>query len=188
MNRLFLAFLWFFKILFGSGKAELFELERKAALPAPKAPPQKAQAPKAEPPKAEPPKPAKPTVRVEEGALRLLALLQGDGRLVDFLQEDIGAYSDDQVGAAVRNIHADCRKALAKVATLEPVMPGEEGASVSVPSGFDPSAIRVVGNVRGEPPYTGALRHHGWRVKKIELPGVPSGQDLSVVSPAEVEV
>ncbi|GMV38748.1 MAG: hypothetical protein AMXMBFR64_04640 [Myxococcales bacterium] len=192
MNRLFLAFLWFFKILFGGGKAELAELERKASLPPPKAPePRKAPEPAPKPaakveapPKAEPARGARP----EDGALRLLALLQGDGRLVDFLREDIGAYSDDQVGAAVRNIHADCRRALDKVVTLEPVLAGEEGASVTVPRGFDPSAIRVVGNVRGEPPYSGALRHHGWRAKRIELPGVPSGQDLTVVAPAEVEV
>lgn len=197
MNRLVLAFVWFFKILFGSGKAELEELQRKAALPAPKpqapkaapAPEPAKAAPRVEPPKPAPkPEPAKPTVRVEDGALRLLAVLQGDGRLVDFLLEDIAAYPDDQIGAAVRNIHADCRRALRGVATLEPVMPGEEGAAVTVPKGFDPSAVRVVGNVRGEPPFSGALRHHGWRVARIELPGVPAGQDLKVVAPAEVEV
>ena len=30
--------------------------------------------------------------------LRILAVLQRDGRLVDFLQEDIDAYSDAQIG------------------------------------------------------------------------------------------
>ena len=188
MNRLFLAFLWFFKILFGSGKAELQEMERRMALPEPApvkaAPPKEAPRPVVQ----EAPRKAEPKVRVEDGALRMLAVLQTEGRLIDFLLEDIAAYPDDQIGAAVRGIHADCRSALEKAAKITPVLGGEEGSMVRVDRGFDPSAIRVVGNVKGEPPFSGALRHHGWKVAELSLPGVPQGQDLSVVAPAEVEV
>src|SRR5262245_48893552 len=42
--------------------------------------------------------------------LRVLAVLQRDGRLIDFLEEDIDAYPDAQIGAAVRDIHRGCRK------------------------------------------------------------------------------
>ena len=42
---------------------------------------------------------------------RFLAILQRDSRLIDFLQEDIAAYSDDQIGAAVREIHDQSRDA-----------------------------------------------------------------------------
>src|SRR5437867_4767902 len=54
--------------------------------------PAAAPAPPSPPAKAEP----------DDGAaLRLLATLQQEGRLVDFLEEDIGPYSDEQIGAAV---------------------------------------------------------------------------------------
>src|SRR5579875_2269671 len=48
-----------------------------------------------------PPAPAR-TPPPETAALALLAALQEEGRLVDFLTEDIAPYSDAQVGAAVR--------------------------------------------------------------------------------------
>src|SRR5262245_21293587 len=56
-----------------------------------------------------PPPPPKPS-----GApLRLLAILQRDGRLIDFLLEDIQGVTDDaQVGAAVRDIHKKCQEGL----------------------------------------------------------------------------
>src|SRR5262245_66406401 len=52
----------------------------------------------------QPPKPAEPP-RPSAEPIRFLNLLQREGRLVDFLLEDIQAYSNDQVGAAVRDIH-----------------------------------------------------------------------------------
>jgi hypothetical protein len=57
-----------------------------------------------------------------------------------------------------------------------------------VPPGFDPSAIRLVGNVTGNPPFKGKLIHHGWRVKGYNIPKVPEGQDDLVLVPAEVEL
>jgi len=126
--------------------------------------------------------------RVSGEPVRMLALLQRDGRLLDFLLEDIQAYSDDQVGAAVRDIHRQCQKAVKEHLVLEAVLPQQEGDTVEVPTGFDPSAIRVTGNVTGEPPFTGTLRHHGWRVKELKLSAPPPGQDHLVLQPAEVEV
>src|SRR5690349_13000249 len=123
----------------------------------------------------------------EHAALRLLAALQEEGRLVDFFTEDITPYSDEQIGAATRGIHASCRKALHSTVTVEPVMPGEEGTTVTVPAGFDPAAIRLVGEVTGSPPFTGVLRHAGWRATAVNLPR-RSGQDPQVIAPAEVEI
>lgn len=120
--------------------------------------------------------------------LELLAVLQRDARLVDFLQEPIDGYQDAQIGAAVRAVHAGASKVLASYLTIEPVMAGEEGSSVEVPVGFDPSAIQLTGSVSGEAPYKGSLAHHGWRVSKVELPARPEGQDRAVLAPAEVEV
>src|SRR5262245_59323348 len=128
--------------------------------------------------------PAKPS-----GApLRVLSLLQREGRLLDFLLEDIQAYPDDQVGAAVRDIHRNCQAALKEHLVLEPVLSQTEGATVQVPAGFDPSAIRLTGNVTGQPPFQGTLQHHGWRVRDIKLAPPPEGQDEMVLMPAEVEL
>jgi hypothetical protein len=121
--------------------------------------------------------------------LRVLAVLQRDGRLVDFLQEDIDAYSDAQIGAAVRDIHRGCRKALRDYFTVEPVLNVPEEATVDVPPDFDPAAIRLTGNVTGSPPFKGVLKHHGWRVKSVQLPALPgSRNDSGVLAPAEVEI
>jgi Domain of unknown function (DUF2760) len=134
--------------------------------------------------KAAPP-PPKPT---SDAAVQLLALFQREGRLVDFLREDIQPYDDSQIGAAVREIHKECRQVLAEHLTLEPVLNGQEGDEVTVPKGFDPSAIRLTGNVSGEPPFRGSLRHAGWRAVRVKLPDQPSGQDTKIVAPAEVEI
>jgi len=120
--------------------------------------------------------------------LRLLALLQRDGRLLDFLLEDIQAYADAQIGAAVRDIHRQCQAALKEHLVLEPVVAKSEGDTVEVPPGFDPSAIRLTGNVTGQPPFRGTLQHHGWRAKEIKLAPRPEGQDQLVLMPAEVEL
>ena len=131
-----------------------------------------------------PPEPPKPSGE----PLRLLALLQREGRRLDFLLEDIQAYPDEQIGAAVRDIHRNCHKAVADHLVLRPVLKGQEGEPVEVPPGFDPSAVRLTGNVTGQPPFRGTLRHHGWRVAEIKLAKPPEGQDEFVVQPAEVEL
>jgi hypothetical protein len=121
--------------------------------------------------------------------LRILAVLQRDGRLVDFLQEDIDAYSDAQIGAAVRDIHRGCRKSLHDYLSIEPIINAAEEAQVQVPTDFDPAAIRLLGNVDGKPPFQGVLKHHGWRVRSVHLPVLPATRDdSSVLSPAEVEI
>lgn len=121
--------------------------------------------------------------------LRVLAVLQRDGRLIDFLEEDIEPYSDSQVGAAVRDIHKGCHKALHEYLALEPVLNAAEEDSVTVDADFDPAAIRLIGNVNGPPPFRGVLKHHGWRARAVQLPALPASRDnSSVLSPAEVEI
>jgi hypothetical protein len=134
-----------------------------------------------------PPEPVKPPKPSAE-PLRLLALLQREGRLLDFLLEDIQSYENEQIGAAVRDIHRQCHSALKEHLDLIPVLNAQEGAMVDVPTGFDPSAIRLTGNVTGQPPFRGTLQHHGWRVSKIKLNPSPEGQDEFVLQPAEVEL
>jgi hypothetical protein len=138
-------------------------------------------------PAVEPEQPAGPP-KPSGAPLRLLALLQREGRLLDFLTEDVQGYSDAQIGSAVRDIHRTCRKALHDHLTFEPVLADAEGTEVTIPAGFDPSAVRLTGNVTGQPPFKGTLRHHGWRVRDMKLAPPPAGQDEFVVQPAEVEL
>ena len=137
-----------------------------------------------EPPPAAEPKPARRSAE----PLRLLALLQREGRVLDFFLEDISGAGDDQVGAGVRELHRKAQAVIKDHLVLEPVLPHNEGETVEVPAGFDPSAVRLTGNVTGQPPFRGTLQHHGWRVKDYNLPAPPEGQDPFVIFPAEVEL
>jgi len=132
--------------------------------------------------------PMAPTIDPDAPALQLLALLQQEGRFVDFIEEDLTPYSDEQVGTAVRAIHDGCRAAIRERITLRPILAAAEGATVTVERGFDPAAVRVIGNVRGEPPYRGVLRHPGWRSERVTLPERTGSADATIVAPAEVEV
>lgn len=123
-----------------------------------------------------------------QGALQILALLQREGRLVDFIQEDMGAYSDADIGAAARVVHEGCRKALREHLKLEIIREEEEGTRITVEKGFDATALRLSGNLVGEPPFTGTLTHRGWRATELTLPKVAEGHDLHVLAPAEVEL
>jgi hypothetical protein len=136
------------------------------------------------PPAAEAKKPPK----LSPEPLRLLALLQREGRLLDFLLEDIQGAADEQVGAGVRELHRKAQAVIKEHLVLEPVLAKNEGETVEVPPSFDPSAIRLTGNVTGQPPFRGTLQHHGWRVKNYTLPTPPEGQDQFVLAPAEVEL
>jgi hypothetical protein len=121
-------------------------------------------------------------------AVQMLALFQRDGRLVDFLIEDVSPYPDGQLGAAVRSIHDSCRQVLDRYIKLEPVISAEEDQPVSVPPGMDQAAIKLVGNVVGAPPVKGVLRHRGWKVTEVSLPSLPLGSGRKIVAPAEVEI
>jgi hypothetical protein len=204
MSRLALAFACFFRVLFGrklpaAALKLLPETTTPASQPASPAPPKPAAKPasdgQARPGKDAPavkPEPERPRASAaqhhRDGALALLALLQREGRLVDFLREPLDGFSDADIGAAARDVHRGCAKVLAQHLSLEPVMPGSEEARVEVPRGFDPAEIRLIGEARGEPPFRGTLRHHGWRVVDAKLPALAEGVDRMVIAPAEVEL
>ncbi len=179
MSRISLAFSSFFGLLF---KGELPDsvilalgLSKRVAKAAPS------------------PASAAPKVDVSDGALQLLALLQRDARLLDFLMEDVSPYSDEQVGAAVRNIHESSRATLQRYLSLQPVIDGVEGAVTQLSAAGvlknDPGAIKLLGNVPADGNVkTGTLRHKGWKVEKIELPALQVKANLKILAPAEIEV
>ena len=126
-------------------------------------------------------------VITDNSHLKLLAILQKKGRLVDFFKENISEYSDSQVGAVVRDIHANCSQILEEYYSIRPVLEDQEGKQVFVPRDYDANKIKLVGNIKGEGPYKGILCHCGWRVDRKELPK-SNAIATDVLLPAEVEV
>lgn len=193
-----LAFVCFFRVLFGrslpAAAARLLPAADKALPQAAPGKPAEArdERPKDERPKDERPKDDKPRTTAaqqqREAVFAFLALLQREARFVDFVRDSVEGASDADIGAAAREVHRGCRKVLDQYLALEPVMPGAEEEKVAVPKGFDPAEVRLIGEAKGEPPYRGTLRHHGWRVVDAKLPTLADGVDRTVIAPAEVEL
>jgi hypothetical protein len=120
--------------------------------------------------------------------LHTLSVLQREGRLLDFFDEDLKQYSDEQIGAAVRSIQADCKQAVKKYIDPRPVLAGNEGDAITVEPGFDMNAMNLVGDVAGDPPFEGIIRHPGWKAGKKEIPRLSDIRDSSIITPAEIEV
>ncbi len=131
---------------------------------------------------------SKPAEAVDHSHLRLLYYLQHSGRLIDFLKEDITSFNDAQVGAAVRKIHQDCAQIIEEIVTIRPLRDENEGATIQIHKGYNPVEIKIVGKIKGEPPFTGTLVHRGWKAHKLSLPKNAGEQLMDVICPAEVEV
>jgi hypothetical protein len=170
-SRLALAFRSFFSIL---GRADfaaaVARLEAGGAIPSPA------------------PEPAEPKAQDNSAALQLLGLLQREARFIDFIAEDVAAYSDADIGAAARLVHEGCRRVLTEHFELAPVRPEAEGSRITLAAGFDAAAIRLTGNVVGEPPFAGSITHRGWRVTASRLPRLTGSHDPSILAQAEVEL
>lgn len=181
MGRISLAFKYFFRVLFDgdfAGQAQVFYERPALESPVPQTAPSVIAAP---PPRA------RPVARSE--AMSLLSVLQREGRLVDFLKEDLAGYSDAQIGSAARDVHRDCSAALERMFAIRPLRSEGEGSSIRVDAGFDATRIRLSGNVAGTLPVNGTLRHAGWQATKVELPEWTGGEEgVRVVAPAEVEL
>ncbi|MGF6444830.1 DUF2760 domain-containing protein [Paraburkholderia youngii] len=191
LGRISLAVGTFFSIL-GNGEfaADVLRLrngEKFGAAPAPApaaaATPAPAPAPQPKPQPAPVLKEATP-----DAALQLLGLLQRDARFIDFVEEDIKAYSDADIGAAARLVHEGCRATLREHFTIRPVRDEAEGSRVTLPAGFDASSVRLTGNVVGSAPFSGSISHRGWRVDEVRLPKLADGHNAKVIAPAEVEL
>lgn len=120
--------------------------------------------------------------------MQLLSLMQQEARLVDFLQEDLTSFSDEEVGAAARVVHSGGKKVITEYFTLSPVRGEDEETRVSVQEGFDPQSIRLTGNVTGNAPFSGTLAHKGWKADKVTLPKLSENYNASIIAPAEVEL
>ncbi|CAE6687182.1 DUF2760 domain-containing protein [Paraburkholderia nemoris] len=187
LGRISLAVSTFFSILgdgeFAAGVLRLRNGGAAAASPAPAPTPAPAAAPAPAPQPAPTLKEASP-----DAALQLLGLLQRDARFIDFVEEDIKAYSDADIGAAARLVHDGCRTTLREHFTIRPVRDEAEGSRVTLAEGFDATSIRLTGNVVGKAPFNGSISHRGWRVDDVRLPKLTDSHNAKVIAPAEVEL
>src|SRR5437762_10429370 len=131
---------------------------------------------------------AMPAERAHASALMLLASLQREGRFIDFVRQDVAGFSDEDIGAAARVVHAGCRKSIDQFFGLEPASKTSEGKPINIPAGFDAQRIRLTGNVTGNPPFRGTLKHHGWIITEVKMPEISDALDPRVAAPAEVEL
>jgi len=186
MGRFLLAFKLLFKVLFNGDFARRAGawFERQKTLPG-----GGAEVVRAAEEKVAPAKPVAPPAPIRSDAVTLLAVLQREARLVDFLKEDISSYADAQVGAAVRDVHRDAAAALERTLGLRPVLEQSEGSDVSLPATIDAAKFRLTGNLGSTTPAKGRLTHAGWQSTKVELPQFTGNADAArIVAPAEVEV
>ena len=210
MSRFLLALRCFLAVLMRRPLPQQAALTLLPAVEKEASPPtEKPQAPTEKPPEAAPKEPAPAPVAAKppaqdtsapgisdserlaachRGAVAFLGVLQREGRLLDFLMENIDGYADAQIGAAVRDIHRGCRKALNEHIKPRAIRSEADESVVRVEAGYDPSQVRMIGRVTGRPPFEGTLRHHGWRATEIRLSDIPSGHDATVICPAEVEI
>jgi hypothetical protein len=148
------------------------------------------------PPESAPASAARPAVQAAgptDGAVQILALLQRESRLVDFVLEDIAEYTDEQVGSAVRPVHESCRATLQRHLKLAPVIDGVEGTVTKLATAGidakDATSVKIVGNVPPDGKVdAGILRHRGWKAERLDLPSLRPGERATVIAPAEIEV
>ena len=181
-SRLWLSWICAFRVLFdGQFAARVAALRAVAAEPEslPPAGARPVEAPVPSPPVAAPPS-------VSTGALQLLALLQREGRFIDFVQQDVARFGDADIGAAARVVHEGCRRALRAHASVVSVRREAEGSTVVLESAS--ADVKLVGNVAGTAPFRGVLRHRGWRVEELTLPTLLGSHDPKLVAAAELEL
>jgi hypothetical protein len=179
MGRIALAFRAFWAVLVSPSAAQRLQ----AALEATALPKIDSVQKPQQPEPAQPPRPAR------SDALTLLAALQREARLVDLVKQPLTGFSDEEIGAAARNVLADCGAVLDRFFSLQVVATEPEGATCSVPSGYDPACFKLSGRVEGTGPYHGTIVHHGWKATTVNLPTWTGSKNAtSIIAPAEVEV
>ncbi|MCK5872489.1 MAG: DUF2760 domain-containing protein [Methylococcales bacterium] len=123
-----------------------------------------------------------------DAALQLLGLFQKEARFIDFIQEELTAYSDADVGVAARVVHEGCHKVMKSHFKLSPIRPETEGTKLTLQKSFDATKVRLTGNVVGNAPFSGELIHRGWQVSETNLPKLTESYNVNILTAAEVEL
>ena len=118
-------------------------------------------------------------------AITLLATLQREARLVDLIQEDLGNYSDAQVGAAARPCLQQCAGVLNRLLGLKPLLVASEGDAVDVGENASPTRYQWIGEGNAT---SGKLVHHGWQASKVELTTwTGDASDAKIIAAAQIQ-
>ena len=121
-------------------------------------------------------------------AISLLSTLQREARLLDLVQESLDGYSDQQVGAAARDVLRDSRKVLHRLFGIEPLHSGSEGEKVSIAPDTSAYRTKLIG-ANTKAAQSGVLVHPGWIATTCQVPQWTGNEDDAlVIAPAEVEV
>ncbi len=180
LSRIWLSWVVSFRILFDGRFAANVARLREASGSQP------TSEPTALPSEAPVPARKEPVVTAADGALQLLALLQREGRFVDFVQQELASFGDADIGAAARVVHEGCRRAIQNHARVVNVRDEAEGSPVTLERATED--VKLVGNVAGAAPFRGVLRHRGWRIEGLALPTIVGAHDPALVAPAELEL
>jgi hypothetical protein len=121
------------------------------------------------------------------GAIHILAEMQKEGRLIDFLKENLDDYNDEEIGGSVRSIHEGCKKAIDTHIQMEKVLDQEEESTCRINKDYDAKSIKLTGRVSDTYPMKGSLVHPGWKVKEVKLTQ-KSKSTQNIIAPAEVEI
>jgi hypothetical protein len=122
---------------------------------------------------------------LRDPAITLLAALQREARLIDLIKEDLGRYSDAQVGAAARPCLQQCAGVLDRFFQLQPLLTAAEGEQVQVGDQASPMRYQWIGEGTAA---TGKLVHHGWQASRVELPQWSGDRaDANVIAPAQLQ-
>ena len=169
----------FFKLLFDRELSDQFQDLVAGKLDAGKTPKVTAQ----------PPKPAPAPKPTRSEAITLLAALQREARFVDLVSESLGDYSDQQIGAAAREVLEESGKVIQRMFGLKPLTDAADGSELATPEAFEPAEYRLTGNVSGDPPFRGTVAHHGWKATRCDVPQW-NGADSTrlIIAPVEIEV
>jgi len=122
-------------------------------------------------------------------AITLLSALQRETRLVDLVKQPLADFTDEQIGAAARNVLSEAATVLDRFFAIQPIASVGEGAPCDVPKGYDPGRYKLAGAVEGGGPFQGKLAHHGWQATTVKLPAWTGSREAAlVIAPAEIDV
>lgn len=134
------------------------------------------------------PSTAPKTKEQEQSAKQLLAILQQQGRFVDFIYTNIDHYSDAQISAAARILHQGCQKALKRHCKINAIRSEIEGDTIVLEHQFDRHSIHLTGNIQNQDNFRGNLIHKGWKIDDLALPVLSDNANPNIIQPAEIEV
>ncbi len=121
-------------------------------------------------------------------AKQLLKILQKQGRLLDFLTQNIDQFNDKEVANAAKVVHRGCNRALKKHCIIKAIYDTNENTNITLNPNFDRSKVNLTGNHHIKSPIKGILIHKGWQIESLSLPTLTEKANPDILQPAEIEV